>query len=553
MGSVFKKTFTKPLPAGAELLIVKGERIAKWKTAKGKSQSATVIVGRDGNDRITATAATYTAKYRDGQGRLREVATGCRDVTAARRRLSDLEKRADQVRSGIRSIAEDSVVDHQTTPLMMHVEDYLRSQTTKGRSKVSIKNTRARLKRIAADKRNDGMGGCAFRTLADLNATTLEAWLEAQRAVGMSAGNSNEFRQAMIGFSNWCAKPGVGRLTANPFVGVSVADANADCRRKRRSLTEIELERLLTSARRRPILDAQTIRRGRNKGKPLAKLRPEIRTELERVGRERELIYKTLLLTGLRKNELATLTVGQLDLDGATPHLQLVAANEKNREGNAISLRADLVADLRVWLAERCPPKSAKDLIFNVPKGMLRILNRDLALAGIPKKDERGRTVDIHAMRHTFVTLLSKGGVAPRTAQAAARHSDIRLTMQTYTDPKLLDVRGALDSLPSLPLGRAPDPVTLVAAPPAGQGTLAPELAPTIDSNCQKLASSVREAVDAALEFIPQDDDVSATPVNNNSPLTTNVNRLQKSGRHDLNMRPLRPERSALARLSYAP
>jgi hypothetical protein len=27
------------------------------------------------------------------------------------------------------------------------------------------------------------------------------------------------------------------------------------------------------------------------------------------------------------------------------------------------------------------------------------------------------------------------------------------MTMQTYTDPKLLDVRGALDALPSLPLG----------------------------------------------------------------------------------------------------
>ena len=28
------------------------------------------------------------------------------------------------------------------------------------------------------------------------------------------------------------------------------------------------------------------------------------------------------------------------------------------------------------------------------------------------------------------------------------RHSDIRLTMGVYTDPKLLDVRGALDALP---------------------------------------------------------------------------------------------------------
>jgi len=34
------------------------------------------------------------------------------------------------------------------------------------------------------------------------------------------------------------------------------------------------------------------------------------------------------------------------------------------------------------------------------------------------------------------------------------RHSDIRLTMETYTDPKLLDVAGALDSLPALNTAR---------------------------------------------------------------------------------------------------
>jgi integrase len=85
-----------------------------------------------------------------------------------------------------------------------------------------------------------------------------------------------------------------------------------------------------------------------------------------------------------------------------------------------------------------------------------RILDRDLRLAGIPKRDDRGRTLDVYALRHTFGTLLSKGGVAPRTAQAAMPHSDIKLTMNVYTDPKLLDVRGALDALPALPLDGAP-------------------------------------------------------------------------------------------------
>jgi hypothetical protein len=90
--------------------------------------------------------------------------------------------------------------------------------------------------------------------------------------------------------------------------------------------------------------------------------------------------------------------------------------------------------------------------LFNVPRGLRLVLDRDLKAAGIPKKDERGWTADVHALRHTFGTLLSKCGVTPRTAQAAMRHSSIDLTMNLYTDPRLLDVAGALDALPDLPL-----------------------------------------------------------------------------------------------------
>jgi hypothetical protein len=55
-------------------------------------------------------------------------------------------------------------------------------------------------------------------------------------------------------------------------------------------------------------------------------------------------------------------------------------------------------------------------------------------------------------MRTTFGTMLSRTGAAPRTAQAAMRHSDIKLTVGVYTDPRLLDVRGAVEKLPTLPL-----------------------------------------------------------------------------------------------------
>ncbi len=48
--------------------------------------------------------------------------------------------------------------------------------------------------------------------------------------------------------------------------------------------------RLLDVARRRPLLDAMTIRRGNRKGEVVANLRPETQVKLERLGRERALI-----------------------------------------------------------------------------------------------------------------------------------------------------------------------------------------------------------------------------------------------------------------------
>lgn len=149
------------------------------------------------------------------------------------------------------------------------------------------------------------------------------------------------------------------------------------------------------------------------------------------------------------------------------PFAVLDASDDKSRRGADIPLRPDLATELRQWLGYRLADVQATaraagglipdelphdSAVFNVPEGLLRILDRDLKFAGIPKKDDRGRTVDIHGLRHTFGTHLSKAGVAPRVAQAAMRHSSIDLTMNVYTDPRLLDVHGALDSLPALSL-----------------------------------------------------------------------------------------------------
>ena len=121
--------------------------------------------------------------------------------------------------------------------------------------------------------------------------------------------------------------------------------------------------------------------------------------------------------------------------------------------------------------------------LFNVPTGLISILDRDLAAAGVPNRDDRGRTVDVHAMRHTFGTHLSKGGVSPRTAQAALRHSTIDLTMNTYTDPRLLDVAGSLEVLPSLLLPDAPS-TERATATGTDPRTLVPLLVPEARIRC---------------------------------------------------------------------
>lgn len=78
------------------------------------------------------TAKTYTAKYRDGSGLVQEVATGCRDESAACSLLNGLERRAEQVRGGILTADESAAIDQQDRPLAEHFAAFLEHQKAKG-------------------------------------------------------------------------------------------------------------------------------------------------------------------------------------------------------------------------------------------------------------------------------------------------------------------------------------------------------------------------------------------------------------------------------------
>jgi hypothetical protein len=130
---------------------------------------------------------------------------------------------------------------------------------------------------------------------------------------------------------------------------------------------------------------------------------------------------------------LRNATIANLDLNAPAPHLILPAKDEKSRRGADIPLREDLAADLREYLGRKLeqerskarlagkasPPRlDANCAIVNIPRGLLRILNWDLVAAGlarkvrdpktgtvrIDKRDARGRSIDLHALRTTFGT-----------------------------------------------------------------------------------------------------------------------------------------------------
>jgi hypothetical protein len=66
MGTVFKKQVTRPLPRDAEIIVRKGQRLARWQGANGKTRTAPLTVGKDGSDRILTESPFYVAKWRDG-------------------------------------------------------------------------------------------------------------------------------------------------------------------------------------------------------------------------------------------------------------------------------------------------------------------------------------------------------------------------------------------------------------------------------------------------------------------------------------------------------
>ena len=437
MGHLFLPSSNRPIPPDAEIVVRDGERTARWKDGRGNLRTAAVRATPKG-DVVVIPGSKYFARFKDGIGETRVVATGCKDESAARAVLVALERRAEMVRAGVLTAAEDAISDHRRVPVAHHIDTYISSLVARGCTPKHCVSVRRRVTTMFTE--------CRFRSLKDVKREAVETWLGTGANLRRSARTRNTFTIAAKSFLNWAVE--TERIVTNPLTRIARADEKADRRRQPRALTESELVRLLDAARRRPLDEAMRFNRGWRKNQPGARLRPETRVKLELLGRERALAYKTMALSGLRLGELAAVRVRDVVLDAPSPNILLAARHAKNREEAVIPLRADLAEDLRLWISGAAGDR----LLFRLTANQVKVFNRDLRFAGIPKRDDRSRVACVHSLRHSFATLMSRGGVAPRVAQAAMRHASLSMTMSVYTDPKLLDVAAALMALPQLPL-----------------------------------------------------------------------------------------------------
>lgn len=316
----------------------------------------------------------------------------CTDRQASETMLRELKSRLEKNGAGI--------IDPATlaSPIGKHIDEYEAYLERQGREEHYIRVVVYRVK-VLAD-------ACDWGTIRGITIGSVEGWIDKVRRT-LAPKTINHTIAAAKGFCNWCVDR--GRLYQNPLARLHAVPID-EVKRPRRAMAPSEIVRLLDQAG------------------------------------PRRLLYLVAIYTGLRRAELKKLQWGDVRIDGVpSPFIQLRETATKARRADVLPLREDLGAELR---KARPADASASARVFDrVPT--METFKNDLRRADIDFMDGDNRRIDLHALRHTYCTMLATAGVNPREAMGLMRHTDIRLTTKVYTDEHLLPLRAAVEKLPT--------------------------------------------------------------------------------------------------------
>jgi len=336
----------------------------------------------------------WRGRYSLGRGQpVRDISLDTQDKAVAEKRLRDRLAQAQKEAEGM--IAPVSITEAQREPLISLLADYLVYLRGRELAEGHVKESVARIERIVTET--------GWRVLADVRPDGFLRWRSGLRC---GAKTKKEYQTSLNAFLNWLVK--IEKLERSPLAHVEQVDTRGKETRPYRAFTEDELRRLFATAG------------------------------------ERVLAYQTLLYTGQRRSEVASLVWGDLHLKEAQPFALFRAATMKDAKKRAVPLHPALSRLLRVLLNPAC---SQSDLVFpDFPTW--EALQVDLARAGIERKDGLGRSVHFHSFRKTWQTMGVRAGINQRAAQAVLGHSDANLTARAYTDVPALGLASEVAKLP---------------------------------------------------------------------------------------------------------
>jgi integrase len=286
------------------------------------------------------------------------------------------------------------------------------------------------------------IAGCKATRLHELTVTRIEAYLNEE---GISGHTRNTYIQTLKTFIRWAVE--TDRLREDPLRALKATpQSKIDPVHPRRALTVSEIDRLLEAAESRPLIEAQTVRTGKDKSKLIAKAHDRVKRKRSRLGRERRLAYLIAVWTGLRRSEIKKLQWRDVDLDAQIPCLRLRREATKARRNDMLVLHPQLADALKK--ARPGNVAGTAHIVRTVPD--MKTFRADLVASGIDPGDRTTGYIDFHSLRMTLSTMMATAGMSQRVRQSHMRHSDPRLTEKTYMDERLLPVASALCRVPAI-------------------------------------------------------------------------------------------------------
>mgnify|MGYP006294528367 CR=1 FL=1 len=426
---LYKPTFKSNIPSSATR---KGKRVS-WTNREGKKVSAEIRKDAAGNEYVLVQNKCWYARYTDSAGRRVQRSTGCTDKDAAKQVLAGWKMKTEKVKAGVLHASKEHSTKKDVTTIEGALNEYTEVLRRKGRSEKHISHSEHVITQMYE--------GCRIIRLIDLTRIMCEKYLAKLQDAKLSARTRNHHKAILSGFGAFCVRNGY--LESNPAAGIESASVTLDRRHIRRAYTDDEILALLKAASERPLHDAR-YKIVRTDAKKAPELKKQNIERLTMLGRERRLIYLTLVTTAARWGELRSVCVNDVVVDGE-PHIRLQAAGTKNRKADTVPLTKALAKELKSWI--RDSGKIGKAKLFNMPENGIRVFERDRIRAGIEKETKDG-IADIHALRHTTATRLAKNGVPIATAQRILRHSDPKITMGIYSHLGVMDTHAAVEGLP---------------------------------------------------------------------------------------------------------